>query len=63
MGEGTRPGSQNPERDAKIARLRAAGLSYCEIGEIVDLSAERVGQILNKMKVDPTWLKQQEQRS
>ena len=50
MGEATPPGSQNPERDARIVHMRAAGMSYREIGSIVDLSGERVRQLLERIR-------------
>ena len=46
MGMGTPPGSQNPERDAKIVRLWFAGLSKTEIGNVCGISRQRVDDVL-----------------
>ena len=44
MSRRTPAGSQNPERDEKIMRLREAGLTYGQIGDVIRprLSGERV---------------------
>ena len=42
------PKPQNLERDANIRRLKAEGLSLAKIGELYDVSRQRICQIVNK---------------
>ena len=48
MGMATQPGSQNAERDRKIAEMHREGLSLRAIGRRHDLSGERVRAILKR---------------
>lgn len=43
-------GSENPERDLKILRLRLRGMAYTDIAIVIGLSPQRVYQILNPIK-------------
>ena len=59
-----RPGvsltAASPELIAKVVRLRVAGLARFEIGRLVGLTADEVGEILEFMGAEPDWLQRQE---
>lgn len=50
------------ERELRIARLRAAGLACGEIGWLLGLPESEVRAVLEAARVDPDWLRRQEER-
>lgn len=47
-GCGMKPGSQKPERDAEVLRLRNSGMTLRAIGKQLGLSGERIGRIAKR---------------
>ena len=57
MAEPRNPkGSRNPERDRYIVRMHEAGHTQVAISRVVELSYQRVQQIVAKVRADPEWL-------